>query len=48
MFSFKHPKPFTQRAVAVQVVARKTQALPDLRVLIVNKMPPEIKPPYKK
>ena len=36
MFNFIHPKPFNGRAVAMQVVARKTQALPDLHVLVVE------------
>ena len=36
MFTFIHPKPFNQRAVAMQVVARKAQALPDLHVLVVE------------
>ncbi len=44
MFTFKHPKPFNQRPVAMQIVARKAQALPDLTVLIVEKPPaPKIK-----
>lgn len=39
MFTFRHPKPFIQRPVAMQVVARKAQALPDLHTLVVE-MPP--------
>ena len=39
MFNFIHPKPFNQRAVAMQVVARKTEALPDLHVLVVETAP---------
>lgn len=39
MFTFIHPKPFNQRAVAMQVVARKTEALPDLHVLVVEMAP---------
>ena len=36
MLWFNHPKPFIQRPVAMQVVASKAQALPDLRLLIVE------------
>jgi hypothetical protein len=36
MFNFIHPKPFTQRAVAMQVVERKAALLPDLKVLVVE------------
>ena len=44
MFTFKHPKPFIERPVAMQIVARKAQALPDLTVLIVEKPAlPEVK-----
>lgn len=39
MFTFIHPKPFNQRAVAMQVVARKTEALPELHVLVVETRP---------
>ena len=36
MFWIKHPKPFIQRPVAMQVVARKAQSVPDLHVIIVE------------
>ena len=36
MLWFNHPKPFLQRPVAMQLVACRAQALPDLRVLIVE------------
>lgn len=36
MFTFKHPKPFIQRPVAMQVVARKAQVLPDVRLIVVD------------
>lgn len=39
MFTFRHPKPFIQRPVAMQVVARKEQALPDTKLLIVETAP---------
>lgn len=38
MFFIRHPKPLlSTKAVAVQVVARKAQALPDTTVIIVEK-----------
>ena len=36
MFWIKHPKPFIQRPVAMQVVARTGPALRDLRVIEVD------------
>lgn len=36
MFWFRHPKPFNQRPVATQVSASKTQALPDMHVIVVE------------
>ena len=36
MFGFIHPKPYNQKAVAVQMVARKVTILPAVRVLIVE------------
>ncbi|MBC7685436.1 MAG: hypothetical protein H7176_09435 [Bdellovibrionales bacterium] len=36
MFWIKHPKPFIQRPLAMQVVARRGPALRDLRVLVVE------------
>ena len=38
MFWIKHPRPLlSTRAVAEQVVARKAQALPDTRLIIVDR-----------
>ena len=39
MFWIKHPKPFIQRPVAMQVVARRGPALRDLRVIVVETPP---------
>jgi hypothetical protein len=36
MFWFQHPKPSSRKAVAEQVVARKQEALPSTRVIIVE------------
>lgn len=45
MFSFKHPRPLLgTRAVAVQMVARKAQAAPEIRMIIVEKPAPEPNP----
>lgn len=44
MFTFRHPKPFNQRPVAMQIVARKAQALPDLHVLVVDPAPAALPP----
>lgn len=45
MFSFKHPRPLlSTRAVAVQMVARKAQAAPEVRTIIVEKPAPEANP----
>lgn len=39
MFTFKHPKPFNQRPVAMQVVARKAQVVPDMQLIVVPAVP---------
>lgn len=39
MFTFKHPKPFLQKAVAVQIAERKTEPLPDNKILIIERRP---------
>ncbi|MES2321211.1 MAG: hypothetical protein V4633_03000 [Pseudomonadota bacterium] len=41
MFNFVHPKPFLQRAVAMQIAERKAALLPDLNVLVVETKQPE-------
>jgi hypothetical protein len=41
MFWFKHPRPLlSTRADAVQMVARKAQAAPEVRLIIVEKPAP--------
>ncbi len=37
MLFFHHPKPFLQKAVAVQTVQRDSAAPPDTRVIIVER-----------
>lgn len=45
MFWFKHPRPLlSTRADAVQMVARKGQAAPDVRLIIVENRVPEPNP----
>ena len=40
MFYFHHPKPFIQKAVAVQIAQRRAEPLPDNRVIIVERRGP--------
>ena len=37
MLFFKHPTPFIQKPVAMQVAERKTAALPDHKVIVVER-----------
>jgi hypothetical protein len=39
MFWFHHPKPFNQKAVAVQIVQRKAAAVRDTTLIIVEQAP---------
>ena len=49
MFSFKHPRPLlSTRAVAVQMVARKAQAEPEVRMIIVEKSAKPVAAPVVK
>ncbi len=45
MFTFKHPKPSIQRPVAMQVVARKAQVVPDMRLIVVPAVPEAVLTP---
>ena len=40
MFWFQHPKPFNQKAVAVQIVQRKAAAARDTSLIIVETAKP--------
>ncbi len=45
MFYFHHPKPFIQKAVAVMIAQRRTEPLPDNKVLVVEVRKQVIAPP---
>ncbi len=48
MFFLHHPKPFLQKAVAVQIAERRLVPLPDNTVLIIEKPEPAVITPEAK